>query len=183
MGYEDALRLAWESLEKLKQQNSYTVKFLADEYSVATTNRTVISLSCNVPAPNFAAILILHYLIAFLKGIPKATGKWISFPELDGGKGYWPTFKKRALDPIVRKYGKNPQGLLDAVERFSAKRAQIADIGIALEAFPEIPVLITLWKADEEFSAEVNMLFDANIKEIFPTEDVVVMAGFVAKEI
>jgi len=183
MGYEGALNLAWDFLEKHKAQDSYAVKFLADEYSIDTQKRIVMSSSCNVPVHNHTAILILHYLAAFLKGLPDVTGKWISFPELDGGKGYLPTFKQRAIDPIVRKYGKNPEGLLDLVERFSAKRIQIADIGIALEAFPKIPALITLWKADEEFSAEVNMLFDANIKEIFPTEDVVVMAGLIAKEI
>ena len=120
---------------------------------------------------------------AFQKGIPQPTEKWISFPELDGGKGYLPTFKKRALDPIVRKYGKNPEGLLDIVERFSAKRIPVGDIGVVLEVFPDIPVLITFWKADDEFSAEANMLFDSNIKEIFPTEDIVVMAGFIASSV
>jgi len=183
MGYGEALGLAWSRLETIKKQDIYAVKFLSDEYTVDICNHTVQSLSCNTPAHTHVAISVLHYLIVFLKGFPELSGSWISFPELDGGKGYFPAFKKRALDPIVRKYGKNPEGLLDLIERFSAKKVQIGDIGIALEGFPGIPVLITFWKADDEFSAQANMLFDSSIKEIFPTEDVVVMAGFIASVI
>ena len=183
MGYEEALNLAWDRLGTNQRQESYAVRFLGDEYTVDISGKSVISLSCNVPAPVHVAILILHYLFAFQKGLPPPTEKWISFPELDGGKGYLPTFKKRALDPIIRKYGNNPNGLLELVERFSAKRVQVGDIGIVLEAFVGIPVLITFWKADEEFSAEANMLFDSHIREIFPTEDIVVMASFIASSV
>jgi len=183
MGYSEALNLAWEKLDTLKKQNTYAVRFLADEYSVDTLRRSVDSLSCNTTAPVFIAILVLHYLLAEIKGLPQLTERWISFPELEGGKGYLPTFKKRALDPIIRKYGKNPEGLLSVIERFSAKKIQVGDIGIVLEAFIGVPVMITFWKADEEFSAEANMLFDANIKDILSTEDIVVMAGFIAASI
>ena len=48
------------------------------------------------------------------------------------------------------------------------------------EAFENIPVLIKLWKADAEFAADANMYFDASIKNIFCTEDIVVLAGFIA---
>lgn len=183
MGYEEALKLAWLKLETLKEQKIHSVKFLSDEYQADTAAKSVLSLSCNASAPTYVTILVLHYLISALKGLPALTEKWLSFAELDGGKGYLPTFKKRALEPIIRKYGKSPEALLDAVERFSAKRVQIGDIGIVLEAFTGIPVLITFWKADAEFSAEVNMLFDSNISQIFPTEDIVVMAGFLASAI
>ncbi len=183
MSYQEALGKAWEKLSEIKKQDIYSVKFLADEYSVDIIKQKVASLSCNAPAHDHIAILVLHYLIKQIGGLPGLTQNWISFQELDGGKGYYPTFKKRVLDPIIRKYAKSPGSLLSLVERFSAKRIQIADFGLSVEAFPKIPILITFWKSDDEFSAEANILFDASIKDILATEDTVVMAEFVARNI
>ena len=50
-----------------------------------------------------------------------------------------------------------------------------------MEAFPEVPILVTIWKADEEFKAEANLLFDRSIRGIFCTEDIVVLAELVAR--
>jgi len=60
MGYAVALNKAWEDLAKLNAKNSRSVKFLADEYAVNPQDKKVISLSCNAPAKDFSAILILH---------------------------------------------------------------------------------------------------------------------------
>lgn len=183
MGYQDALNKGWSQLSAFKKQDSYSVRLMSDEYSVDINKRSVLSSSCNVPAHDYIIILVLHYLIKRLEGLPELTQSWISFQELDGGKGYYPTFKKRVIEPIVRKYAKSPEALLSLVERFSAKRVQIGDFAVVLEAFQGIPMLVTFWKADEEFSAEANVLFDTSIKDIFSTEDIVVLAEFVARNI
>ena len=49
-----------------------------------------------------------------------------------------------------------------------------------LEVFAGVPVLVKLWKADEEFNADANIYFDSSIKEIFCIEDIVVLAGIIA---
>jgi hypothetical protein len=56
-------------------------------------------------------------------------------------------------------------------------------VGIVLEAFERVPVLISLWRPDEEFEPEANMLFDKSITQVFSTEDIVVLAGLVASAI
>jgi hypothetical protein len=40
-----------------------------------------------------------------------------------------------------------------------------------------------LWRGDEEFGPEANLLFDRSITEIFCTEDVVITAEIVASTI
>jgi len=52
---------------------------------------------------------------------------------------------------------------------------------VEVEAFLGVPILVKLWKGDEEFAPEANMLFDRSISRIFCTEDVAVLAGFVGK--
>ncbi len=104
----------------------------------------------------------------------------MNFRELSGIEGYYPAFRKRAIEPILRKYGNNPSAILEDLDRFPAKRVTEADIAIVLDAFEGVPVLIKLFRADEEFVPDANMLFDSSITKIFCTEDIVVLAGFVS---
>ena len=183
MSYDVAINKAWEELDKLKPPKFISLKFLADEYTIDLESRKVISLACNVPAKDFVAILILHYLAHKVRGITVLTGEWFSFKELSGVEGYYPAFKKRALEPIVRKYGQNPEKLLDVLERLPAKKVDQGDIGIVLDVFEGVPVLVVLWRGDEEFGPEANMLFDKSVTSIFSTEDIVVLAGLIASQL
>lgn len=179
MGYDVAINKAWEDLGRYNIGKD-PLRFLGDEYSLDTENRRLISLSCNVPAKDFTAILILHYLARSCQGLPQLSGEWVSFKEMAQVEGYADAFRKRSLEPIIRKYGKNPEGILSVLGRLPGKRVSQGDIGIAVEAFEKVPVLVTLWKADDEFGPEANMLFDRSINQIFCIEDVVVLAGIVA---
>ncbi|MDD5668638.1 MAG: DUF3786 domain-containing protein [Candidatus Omnitrophica bacterium] len=183
MGYETAIQKAWENLGSLCIEKHVSVKFLADEYSVDTQARTITSLSCNIPAKDYAVILILHYLVRKFHGLPELTGEWISFKELECGESYYPAFRKRAIEPVIRKYGVNPEGLLAVLDRVPAKKVLQGDVGIVLEVFPGVPAQIILWKGDEEFGPEANMLFDRSISGIFCTEDIAVLGGFIGHHV
>ncbi len=183
MSYDIAINKAWDVLLKLKPDNFVSVKLLADEYSLDLNARKVISLSCNVPAKDFTAILILHYLARKIKGIPELTGNWLTFKELSAVEGYQAAFRQRVIERILRKYGKQPDTLFSVLERLPGKKVNQADIGIVLEVFEGVPVLIELWKPDEEFGAEANILFDKSITEIFCIEDIVVLAEFIAGQL
>ncbi len=180
MSYEAALEKGWEDLSKLNPGKILAVKFLGDEYAVDFGEKKILSLSCNVPAKDFAVILILHYLAHKLKEVPALTGEWVTFKELSGVEGYYSAFRKRSIEPIIRKYGAHPEGVLAALDRLPGKRVDQGDVGIMLEVFEGVPVLITLWRSDDEFGPEANILFDKSITQIFCTEDIVVLAGFVS---
>ena len=183
MGYDVALSKSWSELENLTRDKNISIRFLSDEYTVDLENKRVLSLSCNAPAKDYISILILHYLKQKMKGLPLISGEWVSFKQLEGGQGYYSAFKRRVIEPIMRKYGGNPEALLELIERFKAKRIQLADYSIVLDIFDGVPALITLWRGDEEFGPEANILFDKSIEDIFCTEDVAVFAGFVARNI
>jgi len=180
MGYEVALEKAWDELGKAGILKDNMVKFLGGEYTLDPASRKVMSLSCNAPAKDFSAILILHYLAASFKGLPPLERRWVSFKELAGVEGYSAAFRKRVIEPILHKYGNNPEGLLSALERLPAGKAPEGDVGIILEVFKGVPTMILLWRPDEEFGPEANMLFDESIKQIFCAEDIVVLAGMIA---
>ena len=183
MGYEVALSKAWDDLANLKAPKNLSVKFLADDYSVDITTERVFSLSCNTPAKDFVSILILHYLAKELKGLPALNGQWLTFRELSGVEGYYDAYHKRSIEPIIRKYGKHPDAIKDVLNRLPGKLSDGGDISIVIEAFRNVPVLIKLWKQDEEFDPDANVYFDASIKNIFCTEDIVVLAQILASQL
>lgn len=183
MSYDVAINKAWEELLALNPPGNLSVRLLADEYSVDFSSRKLLSLACNVPAKDYTAILILHYLNRQLKGLPDLTGEWLTFRELSGVEGYAQAFRQRVIERLIRKYGANPAGLLSALERLPGKRVNQADVGIVLEVFSGVPALIEMWKPDEEFGPEANVLFDRSISGIFSTEDVVVLAEFIAAQL
>ena len=84
MGYDIALTKAWLELEGLKLEKKQSVRFLADEYDIDLENKNILSVSCNIPAKDHLSILILHYFLQKLKGLPPETGQWLSFKELPG---------------------------------------------------------------------------------------------------
>lgn len=179
--YTDALRKAWSDLSKISPKKEYSLRLLADEYNIDLENRRILSGSA--AAKSYISILLLHYLIRKLQGLPQIKGEWISFKQLPGGQGYFPTFKKRVIDIILQKYGSRPEDLLKLAERLGAKKAQLAEISIVLEVLEQVPLLINFWRGDDEFGPGANILFDQGISEIFCTEDIVVLAEVLAHSI
>lgn len=192
--YESALKKAWEDLVALDplelakrsgasydtENDEFTLKFLREEYHIKRSNRTVLSPEGEEARP-FIAVLLLHYLI-YAKGIG-LKGKLISFRELVGGDVYYDAFQRRATIPIKEAFGSNVEALRAAGERIHAVESGYGDISIKIDVFPKIPVTVILWKGDEEIPPSSNMLFDASIKELLPTEDVAVIGGFVASSL
>jgi len=185
MGYTRALEKAWSELGELTAAVNLSVKFLADEYTVDINGRKISSVSCNVPAKDHYAIVILHYIIKKmqLKYIPPPLVELIDFRQLEGGEGYYAAFKKRTIDVILRKYGEKPEMLVGSGERLGGRASDIGDFSITVEVFEHIPVVIALWKGDEEFGPEANILFDRNISGVFCTEDIVVITEVVARSL
>ncbi|MDP2921410.1 MAG: DUF3786 domain-containing protein [Candidatus Omnitrophota bacterium] len=179
MGYDIALKKSWDALEGSAIKERY-VRFFNDEYEINYSDRIVLSMSCNAPAKDYYKLLILHYLANQHKVASASADKWISFKELDGGESYFSAFRKRAIDPVIKKYGDNPLAIIERGKSFNAEKIGTGTAAISINAFPKIKIAIILWAKDEEFSAECSMLFNQEIKEILPTEDVAVLGGITA---
>ena len=179
MVYETAIKRAWGDLEKLSAQPKHSVALLSDIYEINLKDKQVFSNSCNVPAKEYLTILLLHYLIGSLKNIYIPAGLWISFKEIEGGEIYYPAFRKSVLEPLLRKYGKAPENLFKAAERFKGERIDSSDVAVEITTFPDVRLRIILWKADEEFGPEASILFDKNLTKIYTMEDITVFSHFI----
>ena len=181
MGYAAALTKAWEELSGLSAAGTRKVRFFSDVYVIDFSGGKVSLLPSGAAAKDFTAVLILHYAIQEIKGLTPLVNEWISFKELSGGEAYYPAFRKRAIDPIIGKYGDDPSGLYSNLAKLKGKKTVGADSGMVMEAFKGVPVMVLVWKADVEFSAEANLLFDRSVSGILSTEDTAVLAGYITK--
>jgi len=185
MGYQQALDKAWKDIADSSAEKRFSVKLLSDIYDIDVERKTAMSTACNTPAKDYTTLILLHYLlqkIAF-KTLPQPAGEWIDFNSLQGGEGYYAAFKKRTIDRVISKYGKNPEELLKVSQRMPAKTAEFGDVSVVIYPFVEVGILIKLSKGDDEFGPDAAILFDRNISKIFCTEDVVVLTEIIVHQL
>jgi hypothetical protein len=179
MGYDTSIQKAWELLQNVIDERR-TVLFLNSKYEVNPWSRTINPVSGNFECLDHHKILLLHYLANEGKVLDIEGEEWISFNSLPGGRIYYPTFHKRAIMPILQKYGDSPDLILGCTRFLDTEKIDIGSAAISIRAFPKIKVGIILYEKDEEFEADCRMLFNDSIKTILSTEDVAVLGGTVA---
>jgi hypothetical protein len=148
---------------------SYQISFPGGEVSLVDSEEAV---------PVRDKILILHYFTR-ARGTP-LTGRTITYKELHDGINYYPTFFKRAMAPIVSQFGKEPEKLPDVAGILGGIKADYGDIAVTINAFPRVPLTLVLWRGDEEFASEGNILFDNTISDYLPTEDITILCENIA---
>ena len=120
-------------------------------------------------------VLILHYLKA--EAFPSPTGRWVSYREIPGATFYYSAFLSRAVDPLKKVFGYNIEGLKKAAEKLQGRQSDTGDAAYEFNPFPKIPLMMTIWKGDDDFPPEANMVFDETIGRILSPEDIAWMAG------
>nr|MBP7322918.1 DUF3786 domain-containing protein [Deltaproteobacteria bacterium] len=118
-------------------------------------------------------ILILHYLNRVTE-VP-LTGTCISFKDVPSGEFYYSAFSRRSVYPLLKTFGQSPEMFLRAGESLRGRRIDMDDVGLELSVFPHVPVILILWTADEEFPADLTMLFDEVISQWLDIEDIAVL--------
>jgi hypothetical protein len=114
-----------------------------------------------VPLPE--RILILHYLLG-----------------RESRPFYDQTYQKRGPQRIARRFGQNVAEFRKACRSLNWQEAELGDASFQFDILPKIRGLLVLHAGDEEFPPEVNILFNDEIGNFLPLEDVAVLAGLIA---
>lgn len=171
----------WQAAVKYDEiQKEFIVPFLGEEYHVKYPSGIVYhSLGEEVALVN--QILILHYL-NYAEGTP-LHHKWISFKELPSGQIYINPFYNRAVRPLIRFFGNEPDFLIKAGLALGGKQENLGDASVTITVFPMVPVTYVIWRGDEELPPSGNVLFDESAPSYLPTEDYAVIGGMIVFEL
>jgi hypothetical protein len=126
-------------------------------------------------------ILMLHYLIT-AKGT-STTGKLIGFRQVPGGIFEHASFSREVLTPLLEQFGKAPERLVEAAANLGGSKAGYGDVAVSIKAFPNVPVVIVLWRGDDEFAPNASMLFDSTITDYLSTEDMSVLCARIVEKL
>jgi hypothetical protein len=184
--YELAYKLAGEQLAKLDIERQcqragaqyqvihcktvITVQYLNQTYAVTQPDVEVSLATGAEEVPIRDRILILHYLVG-AKGTPPSN-RPVTYKELPGGNTYFPTFSKRTTRPILNNFGNEPKLLAEVAKKLGGYRVNQGDVAVTINAFSRVPITIVVWRGDDEFPPEGNILFDANISDYLSSEDI-----------
>lgn len=186
----DALELSWSNLEGdtleslsrnsgarlVKGRKALSLRLIDRDCVVDFESRSIRWSSHDAPElGKHLQILVLHYLAG--AGKAQIANRLVTYRDFEGGAIYYPAFKARSIDRIVREFGSKPDTLQHLGDAVKAEREELATVGMRAYFFPKLPIVIALWIGDDEVPASANILFDANAGNILPTEDLSVAAG------
>lgn len=142
---------------------SIRLDYLGRTYRVTHPEVSVSFEDSDEEVPIKERVLILHYLLS-AKGTPLAK-KTITFREVPDGGNYFDVFAKRAIKPVLDRFGLEPEGLVTAAGKLGGRRADYGDASVTIDAFRRVPVTFVLWRGDQEFPAQGSILFDASVSD------------------
>lgn len=146
------------------------LKYLNRQYRITLPDAAVSLLDGYGSVELRDKILILHYFTG-AKGTP-LSGHLIAYNELQEGAAYYPSFFKRAVKPLIDYFGQTPETLVPLAEKLGGYRATCGDVSVIIPAFIRVPITLVLWKGDDEFPPDANILFDSTILDYLSVEDI-----------
>lgn len=123
-------------------------------------------------------IIIIHYLCNFSD---KKNEELITFKNLPEGSFYFPSIYSRIYLPIIEKYGSIPSKFLEKSIKASAEK--ISDFSVKFNVFSNVFYIFELIPEDEEFPADLKILFNKTASEIFEIEDLAIIGEIIVSKI
>lgn len=151
------------------------VGFLDSRYlvdPVAETIRKIEPDESRVLSQEFQILLIRYLAIGKKSGLQ---GVEITEKELPGGPTFFRGPHKLQLDPLISRFGRDAQGFLARGKELGGAPSGHGDASVRFLPFPEIPVTVVLWEADDEFPASVSIIFDRSIIDWFELDMVFIL--------
>jgi hypothetical protein len=115
-------------------------------------------------------LMVLLYLLHAKGGEPTRT--WISEKELKGGTTFFRGPHALRVEELKAAFGKNPSAFASAGSRLGGVELLFGDKAFSLTVFPKVPIAYVLWKEDEEFPAQVTVMFDSTIQNHFTLDGI-----------
>jgi hypothetical protein len=93
-----------------------------------------------------------------------ASGTWLPYRELEGGKTRYPLFEQRgekALKHIADNYTDLFEDMIHIFNGRQVKNHYASDISLVLHPLPKFPILICYWKPEDGLESDLHLFFDA----------------------
>lgn len=147
-------------------------------YNIDGKSLDITPADSGPPPEPWEEIIILHYLIT--AGGSKKSGRLISYKQVPDGAPYIDVFNKRTSGIVLSVFGDRFSKLKAAAKKLGAEEAGgYGDMALSVPALPRVDYLFVCHESDEEFPAEIRILFDSSILDYLPAEDITVLCQMI----
>lgn len=125
----------------------------------------------------FHTVMTIYHLFYYSRPEARVSGRFVPFREVKRAAPFDPAFHKNILKPMAEAFEGHTQELVKACQALGGKKLPQGDAGYQLQSFDCMPLQMIFWDGDEEFPAQANILFDADITDFLHEETVVCLAS------
>jgi hypothetical protein len=86
--------------------------------------------------------------------------QWIPYRELKDGLFYVKSFQETVEERLLSRFSGDLEGLRQSALALGGRVVEQGDLGVVIPTFPRLPLLVILWRGDEEFPSSARILFD-----------------------
>ena len=132
-------RKAGVDIQKVSgNRQQVSIPYLGRDHPLLVSDETIVFEKTDPPLSIPDQVLLLHYLLE-ASGTP-LENRWITFREVPSGPFYYPSFVKRAVEPLVKAVGQNPEVLKRAALHLGQPVTAPGDVALRVAALPRIPI-------------------------------------------
>lgn len=131
----------------------------------------------------FNTLMCIYHLFYYSKPEAKVNGSFIPFRQVKGAAPFDPAFQETVIKPLAETFSGHPDALDQACKRLQGRPIRQGDVGYIIDAVSCLPITVVFWDKDEEFEAQANILFDADITDFLHEETVVCLASWLVQRL
>ena len=130
--------------------------------------------------PSHSSRIIPHLFYYSRAKDEGVSGEWVKFNTLRGSWACRFSFDEEDVGKLTTAFTEKKDALFAAIEKLGGKRADFGDAAFEVSFLPNVKVLLIFEAADEEFPADVRLLYDSNSVFYLPHELLGTISWFLA---
>ncbi|MGX8714608.1 MAG: DUF3786 domain-containing protein [Lachnospiraceae bacterium] len=125
----------------------------------------------------FDTIIAIYNLFHYYKDSAQVRGVFVPYRQVRRAAPFAPAFEKSVMNTLAAGFSGHLDQFIKASEKLGGRRDKEGDASFVYDAFSCMPVKAVFWDGDDEFPAQAQVLFDADITEYLHEETVVCIGG------
>lgn len=165
-----------------QEENRYAITIWGETMEIYPQN-------CRIKLPNThqneldEAISLFTILYLLNAQETEITGTWISEKDIPGGPTFFRGPHQIPSDIVTKKINNNLNMFRTICETLGGTPIHLADAAYRFEITDRIPVAVLYWQGDEDFPAEMKILYDETIMKHLAADAVYALAVGICKRL
>lgn len=121
---------------------------------------------------SFNTLMSIYNLFYYSKPDAKVRGEFVPFRQVKRAAPFDSAFQRTVVKMLAKRFDGHCELMEKACQALNGRSIRQGDVGYVIDAFDCVPVTVVFWDGDDEFEAQANILFDADITDFIHEETV-----------